>query len=74
MTKTQQATVNHRIIGIDSDIYGDDTSVVRELLPITYATKLICLDDPSSTSRSGHVGALQLAARAGLEIESLLMR
>ena len=65
---------NHRIINVDSDVYGDDTVTVRELLSITYATKLICLDDPSSTSTTGHVGALQLAARAGLEIESLLIK
>jgi hypothetical protein len=65
---------SHRIISIDSDLYGNDTAAAREMLSITYATKLICLDDPSSTSTTGHIGALQLAARGGLEIESLLIQ
>ncbi len=64
----------HRIIGADKERYGDYASQVRELLSIAYATKLLSMNDPTGTSTNNVIGALQLAAAAGLEIDEILIQ
>jgi len=63
----------HRIMNVDTDIYGDDALQVRELLSVTYATKLICLNDPAGTSTARQVGAIHFASCGGLEIDGVLI-
>jgi hypothetical protein len=64
----------HRIINVDTDIYGDDAIQVRELLSVTYATKLICLNDPASTSTARQASAIRFASCGGLEVDGVLLR
>ncbi len=64
----------HRIINVDANVYGDDAAEVHEILSVAYATKLICLDDPSGTSTAARVSSIQLAAGAGLEIDAVLIK
>ncbi|MFT4562146.1 MAG: hypothetical protein ACI9BW_001890 [Gammaproteobacteria bacterium] len=64
----------HRIINVDTEIYGDDAAQVLEMLSIAYATKLLCLDDPDGTSTSSRLNGIRLAACGGLEIDSILVR
>ena len=64
----------HRIITADPDLYGSHTTAVRELLSIAYATKLVCINDPTGTSTGNQAGAIHLAACAELQIDELLIQ
>ena len=64
----------HRIIKVDCDIYGGYARQVREQLSIAYATKLVCLNDPTGTSTGNQVSAVHLASCAGLQIDDLLFQ
>jgi len=64
----------HRIINADQGTYGDYASQVRELLSVAYATKLVCLNDPTGTSTGNQVGALSLASAAALQIDEMLIQ
>jgi len=63
----------HRIINVDPDFYGDYAEKVREQLSVAYATKLICLNNPTATSTRKYVGAIHLASCAGLPIDEVLI-
>jgi hypothetical protein len=64
----------HRIINVDTEVYGDDAAQVLEMLSIAYSAKLLCLDDPDGTSTSARLNSIRLAACGGLEIDSILIR
>ncbi|MFT4582844.1 MAG: hypothetical protein ACI915_000338 [Gammaproteobacteria bacterium] len=64
----------HRIINVDTEVYGDDAAQVLETLSIAYSAKLLCLDDPDGTSTSARLNSIRLAACGGLEIDSILIR
>jgi hypothetical protein len=64
----------HRIINVDAELYGLHATLAREQLSVTYATKLVCLNDPTGTSTGTQVGAIHLAACAGLEIDEVLIQ
>jgi hypothetical protein len=64
----------HRIIKVISDLYGGYAAQVREQLSVIYATKLVCLNDPTGTSTGNQVGAVHLASSAGLPIDELLIQ
>lgn len=64
----------HRIINVDADLYGGYAAQVREQLSVAYATKLVCLNDPTGTSTGNQVGAVHLASAAGLQIDELLIQ
>lgn len=64
----------HRIISVDAARYGEHTAQVRELLSVAYATKLVCLNDPTGTSTGTIVGALNLASASGLQIDEMLIQ
>jgi hypothetical protein len=64
----------HRIVNVDTTIYGEYTAQARELLSVARATKLVCLNDPTGTTTGSLVGALQLATGAGLQIDELLIQ
>ena len=64
----------HRVTRADDHIYGDYTPRAREILSIAYATKLVCLNDPTGTSTGNQVGSLHLAAGADLQIDELLIQ
>jgi len=63
----------HRILDVDTIRYGDDAEEVRELLSVAYATKFVCINDPDGTSTSQQIGAIRIAASAGLEIDAVLV-
>lgn len=64
----------HRILRADEAVYGDYAPQAREILSIAYATKLVCLNDPTGTSTGTQVGSLHLAAGADLQIDELLIQ
>jgi len=64
----------HRIITADPDLYGDYTQQAREQLSVAYATKLVCINDPTGTSTGNQVGAIHLAGCAELQIDELLIK
>jgi hypothetical protein len=64
----------HRIMNVDSTLYGQYSAQTRELLSVARATKLVCLNDPTGTTTGSLVGALQLATGAGLQIDELLIQ
>lgn len=64
----------HRIISADPEQYGEYAAQVRELLSVAYATKLVCLNDPTGTSTGTLVGALNLASTNGLQIDEMLIQ
>jgi hypothetical protein len=64
----------HRIISADPARYGEHAAQVRELLSVGYATKLVCLNDPTGTSTGTIVGALNLASTNGLQIDDMLIQ
>ena len=64
----------HRIIGAETERYGDYAPMVRELLSVAHATKLVSMNDPTGTSTGNVIGALQLAAAGGLEIDEVLIQ
>ena len=64
----------HRIIAADPELYGNHTAAVRELLSVAYATKLVCINDPTGTSTGDQAGAIHLAACAELQIDELLIQ
>ena len=64
----------HRIISADPTQYGDYASQVREVLSVGYATKLVCLNDPTGPSTGTIVGALNLASTSGLQIDDMLIQ
>lgn len=64
----------HRIISVDTARYGEHAAQVRELLSVGYATKLVCLNDPTGTSTGTLVGALNLASTSGLQIDDMLIQ
>jgi len=63
----------HRIMHADEHIYGDYALQARDILSIGYATKLVCLNDPTGTSTGNQVGSLHLAAGADLQIDESLI-
>jgi len=64
----------HRIINVDAEVYRGHAGLAREQLSVTYATKLVCLNDPTGTSTGTQIGAIHLAACAGLEIDEVLIQ
>jgi len=64
----------HRIISVDAARYGEHAAQVRELLSVGYATKLVCLNDPTGTSTGTIIGALNLASTSGLQIDDMLIQ
>ncbi|MCP5199666.1 MAG: hypothetical protein H6977_06625 [Gammaproteobacteria bacterium] len=63
----------HRILSVNDQYYGRQTAKVRELLSITYATRLLCVGDPMGTSTGTHVASLQLATLCGLALADVLV-
>jgi len=63
----------HRIINVIADQYGDYAAQVREQLSVAYATKLVCINNPTGTSTGNQVGAVHLASCAGLPIDEVLI-
>jgi len=63
----------HRIINVITDLYGNFAAQARELLSVAYATKLVCLNNPTGTSTGNQVGAVHLASCAGLPIDEVLI-
>jgi hypothetical protein len=64
----------HRIIRADPDLYGAYTDQARDHLSVAYATKLVCINDPTGTSTGNQVGALHLANCTALQIDELLIQ
>ena len=64
----------HRIISADPDLYGSYADQAREQLSVAYATKLVCINDPTGTSTGNQIGALHLANCCGLQIDELLIQ
>ena len=64
----------HRIIGADPDLYGAYTDQARDHVSVAYATKLVCINDPTGTSTGNQVSALHLANCAALQIDELLIQ
>lgn len=71
---TKERGYRHRIINADPDVYGAYTEQAREQLSVAYATKIVCINDPTGTSTGNQVGALHLASCAGLQIDELLIQ
>jgi hypothetical protein len=64
----------HRIINVDKSMYGEYAVQTRELLSVEYATKLLCLNDPTGTSTGTQIGAINLASSAAVQIDEMLIQ
>ena len=62
---------NHRIIGENRALYGSHAPAVRDGRAVWYATHLISLSDPNTTSRREEVRLMSLASWHGLIVDDL---
>jgi len=70
----KERNYRHRIISADPEIYGGYATQARELMSVGYATKLVCLNDPTGTSTGTLVGAINLASTSALQIDEMLIQ
>ena len=63
----------HYIVKLNPKRYGRYEDLARQLLSMSYATKLVCFSDPMGTSTGLHMVTMQYAVAAGLEIDEVFM-